>query len=98
MKSKTILESQDSVSDVVEASPEEFVPAMVEQFEKNTVDFLQEEFASDSPFGQEAGIGNINDDDTHIPNAIEFQAMIDNLHRLKALTRQRFDERMVAQA
>ena len=52
---------------------------MVEQFERNTTNFLQEEFASDSPFGLEAGIGNINDDDTHVPNVVEFQAMIDNL-------------------
>ena len=52
---------------------------MVEQFEENTTYFLQEEFASNSPFGQETGIGNINDDDTHIPNVVEFQEMIENL-------------------
>ena len=45
---------------------------MVEQFEKNTTGFLQEEFASDSPFEQEAGIGNIKDDDFHVPNVVEF--------------------------
>ena len=70
---------------------------MVEQFEKNTTDFLQEEFAPDSPFKQEASIDNINDHDTHIPNVVEFQAMIENLQRLNALVGQRFDERMVAQ-
>ena len=79
LRSKTILESQDLVSNVVETAHEGFVPAMVEQFEKNTADFLQEEFASDSPFGQEAGIGYINDHDTHIPNAVEFQEKIKNL-------------------
>ena len=40
LRSKTILESQDSVSDVVEATHEGFVPTMMEQFEKNTADFL----------------------------------------------------------
>ena len=40
LKSKTILESQDSVSDAAKAAYEGFVPAMVEQFEKNTADFL----------------------------------------------------------
>ena len=66
---------------------------MVEQFAKNAVDFLQEEFASDNPFGQKTNIGNIDNDDTHIPNAFEFQAMIKNLHRLNVLARQRFDEK-----
>ena len=98
VRSKTILESQDSVSDIIEATHERFVPAMVEEFEKNTVDFLQEAFASNRPFGIEAGIGNINDDDTHIPNVVEFQAMIKNLQRLNVLVGQRFDERMAAQA
>ena len=52
---------------------------MVEQFERNTIDFLQEEYASDSPFGKEAGISNIDDDDnTHIPIGAKFQAMIDD--------------------
>ena len=69
---------------------------MVEQFEKNTTGFLQEEFASDSPFEQEAGIGNIKDDDFHVPNVVEFQAMIENLQRLNALAGQRFDEIMDA--
>ena len=77
--SKTILESQDSISDVVEAAHEGFVPSMVEQFEKNTTDFLQEEFALNNPFRQEVGIGNINDDNIHVPNDAEFQAMIENL-------------------
>ena len=44
----------------------------MEQFEKNTSDFLQEAFASNNSFGQEADIGNINDDDTYIPNVCEF--------------------------
>ena len=51
----------------------------MEQFEKNTTYFLQEEFASDSPFRQKAGIGNKDNDDTPIPNVVEFQAMIENL-------------------
>ena len=41
LRSKTILESQDLVSDVVEAAHEGFVPTIVEQFEKNRTDFLQ---------------------------------------------------------
>ena len=45
LRSKTILESQDSVSDVADTKQEGFVPAMVEQFEKNTANFLHEEFA-----------------------------------------------------
>ena len=81
LRSKTILESQYSVFDVVETAQEGFVLAMVEQFEKKTTNFLQEEFASDTPFGKEAGTGNINDDDTYIPNVVEFQAMIENLQR-----------------
>ena len=40
LRSKTILESQDSVSDVVEASQEGLVPAMVEQFKRNIIDFF----------------------------------------------------------
>ena len=96
LRSKTILESQDSISDIAEAAHEGLVPAMVEQFERNTTDFLQEEFASNNPFGQEACIGNIDNDDTHIPNVIEFQAMIENLQRLNTLARQCFDEKMVA--
>ena len=85
LRSKTILESQEGL-----------VPTMVEQFEINTTNFLQGKFASDSPFGQEAGIGNIDDDDIHVPNVVEFQAMIKDLRRSNALTRQRFDEKMVA--
>ena len=45
LRSKTILESQDSVSDAVKVAQEGLVPAMVEQFERNTIDFLQGEFA-----------------------------------------------------
>ena len=56
LRSKTILESQNSVSDVAEAAHEEFILAMVEQFEKKIANFLQEEFASNSPFRQEVGI------------------------------------------
>ena len=44
LRSKTILESQDPISDVVEATPEGFVLSIVEQFKKNKADFLQEEF------------------------------------------------------
>ena len=40
LRSKTILESQDSVFDVVKAEHEGFISAMAEQFEKNRVDFL----------------------------------------------------------
>ena len=97
LRSKTIYESQYSVSDVVEAAHEGFILAMVEQFEKNTTNILQEEFASNNPFKQKASIGTINDDDTHIPNVVEFQVIIENLHRLNTLVRQRFVERMVAQ-
>ena len=67
------------MSDVVESAHEGFILAMVEQFERNTTNFLQEELASNSPFGQEADIGNINNDDIYVPNVIEFQAMIENL-------------------
>ena len=42
----------------------------MEQFERNTVDFLQ---------GEEASIGNIDDDDIHVPNVVEFQSIIENL-------------------
>ena len=71
---------------------------MVEQFERNTTDFLQGEFASDNPFGQEANIGNIDDDDDiHVPNVVEFQAMIENLQRLNALAGHCFVEKMAAQ-
>ena len=72
LRSKTILGSWDSVSDVVEAAHKGFVLAMVEQFEKNTADFLQKEFASNSPFGQESGINNINNDDIYFPNVVDF--------------------------
>ena len=71
---------------------------MVEQFERNTADFLQEKYASDSPFGQEASIGNVDDDDTHVPTAIEFQTMINDLQRHNALVRHCFDERIATQA
>ena len=79
LRSKTILESQDSVSDVAEAAQEGLVLAMVEQFKRNITDFLQGEFASDNSFRQEAYIGNMYDDDIHVLNAVEFQAMIENL-------------------
>ena len=97
LRSKAILVFQDSVSDVAKAAQEGLVLAMVEQFERNTTNFLQGEFESYSPFGQEASIGNINDDDICVPNTIEFQAMINNLQRLNALARQHFDEKMAAQ-
>ena len=70
---------------------------MVEQFERNTTYFLQEEYASNSPFRQEACIGNVDDEDTHVPIVVKFLAMIDDLQRLNALVRQHFDERMAAQ-
>ena len=69
---------------------------MVEQFERNTVDFLQEEFASDNPFEQEASIGNINNDDIYVPKIVEFPKMIENLQRMNVLDGQCFDEKMVA--
>ena len=71
---------------------------MVEYIERNTTDFLQGEYALDNPFGQELGIDNVDDDDTRVPNVVEFQEMIDDLQRLNALVGQCFDERMVAQA
>ena len=49
------------------------------------------------PIRARSRLGNVDDDDTHVPIAVEFQAMIDDLQRLKALVRQLFDERMVAQ-
>ena len=63
LRSKTILKSQDSIIDAVEATHEGFILAIMEQFERNTTYFLKEEFASNSPFGQVAGIGNLNNDD-----------------------------------
>ena len=71
LRRKIVLESQELVSDAVETTHEELIPAMVEQFERNTTDFLQEKYASDSPYGHKADIDNI-DDDTHIPIATEF--------------------------
>ena len=59
LRSKIILESKDSGSDVVEAALAGIVPAMVEQLERNTENFHQEEYASNTPIGQEAGIGNV---------------------------------------
>ena len=38
------------------------------------------------------------DDDTHIPNAIEFQVVVDELTWRNTLVVQCFDERMVAKA
>ena len=93
LRSKTTLESQDSISNAAKAAHERFVPAMVEQFEKNTTYFLQEEFASDNSLWQEAGVCNINNDDIHVPNVVEFQAMIENLQRLNVLVGQCFDEK-----
>ena len=51
----------------------------MEQFERNIADFLQGEFASGSPFSQERGIGNIDGNDIHVHNTVEFWAMIENL-------------------
>ena len=50
IKKQNHLESQDLVSDAVEEAQEGLVLAMVEQFERNTADFLQGEFVSDNPF------------------------------------------------
>ena len=50
LRSKTILEPQDSVYDIVETAQEGLILAMVEQFERNTTYFLQGEFASDNLF------------------------------------------------
>ena len=68
---------------------------MVEQLERNVTNFLQEEYALDSPIKQEVGIGNV-DEDTHVPNTVEFQALIDELKKHNTLTAQRFDKRMTA--
>ena len=94
------MESHGSISDAAKAAHERLIRAIVEQFERNTIDFLQEEYASDSPCGQEAYIGNIDDDDddAHVPTAAKFQAMVDDRKRLNALVEQLFDERMAAQA
>ena len=65
------MESQESVSDVAEVA-QGLVLAMVERFKRNITDFLQGEFALDSPLWQEAYIGNMYDDDIHVLNAVEF--------------------------
>ena len=57
-RTKIILESQGSRSNVVEASQEGLVLAMKEQLEKNTTSFLQEEHSSNNPIEQEAGTSN----------------------------------------
>ena len=62
LRSKIILESQDSVYDAVKASLEGLIPNMVKQFERNATKFLQEEYASDNLIGPEAGIGNVDMD------------------------------------
>ena len=49
LRSKIILESQNIGYDVVEATQEVLVLAMVEQLEKNEASFLQEEHALDNP-------------------------------------------------
>ena len=48
----------------------------MEQLKTNAANFLQVGYASSSPIGQEASIGNV---DTHVPNVVEFQALIDEL-------------------
>ena len=53
------MESWESVSNVVEAAQKGLIPAMVEQFERNTIDFLYREYALDNQFKQEVGIGNV---------------------------------------
>ena len=96
LRSKIILESYDSVSDAIKAAHEGLVRAMVEQLEKNAANFLQEEYASNSPIEQEEGIGNV-DVDTHVLNVVEFQVLINKLKKHNTLAAQHFDERMVAQ-
>ena len=51
------MESHDLVSKAAKAAHEGLIPAMVEQFERNTTDFLQGEYPSHNPFGHKAGIG-----------------------------------------
>ena len=52
---------------------------MVEQLEKSTTSFLQEDHSLDSPIGQEAGIGII-DIPIHFANTIgDFQDLIEKL-------------------
>ena len=69
LRSKIILESQDSGSDVVKETHEGLVPTMVEQLEKKATYFLQEEDTSNNPIGQEVDIGNM-DVPIHFPNHI----------------------------
>ena len=40
LRNKIILESQELVSDVIEAAREGLIPTMVEPFIRNTIDFL----------------------------------------------------------
>ena len=40
LRIKTVLDSQDPVSDATEVAHEGLVLAMVEQFERNTIDFF----------------------------------------------------------
>ena len=51
LRSKIVLESQDSGFEVVEAAHEGLVPAIKEQLEKNVASFLQEEHALDNVEG-----------------------------------------------
>ena len=86
LRNKIILESHDPRFDVAEAAHEGLVLAMVEQLERNAVNFLQEEYASDSPIEQEVGIGNV-DVPINFPNAIkQFQALIEELKNHKSMT------------
>ena len=97
MRSKIVSEFQDSRFDVVEATQEGLILAMVEQLKKNKINFLQEEYASDSPTRQEADIGNV-DAPIHFPNVIEkFQALIEELKNHNLVATQHFEERMAAQ-
>ena len=72
LRSKIILQSEGSRSNVIEASHEGLIPAMIEQLEKNAASFHQEERASDSLIGQEGTtfIGNVNVT-FDFPNVIE---------------------------
>ena len=82
LRCKIILESQDSGSDTAEVAQEGLVLPMVEQLDRNATNFLQDEYASDNSIRQEAGIGNV---DSHVPNAVKFQALIDELKKHNTL-------------
>ena len=52
---------------------------MVEQLERNAINFLKEEYTSDNSIKQEVSIGNV-DVPIHFPNVVEkFQVLIKEL-------------------